>query len=678
MKYMKSLSLLIIFSALTIQFLFAQSSDSVLFSVNGKPVYKSEFEAAYKKNNLNALLEQNGIESFLQSYIDSKLSLEEALSQKLDTTDGYKYQYDSYRIQVIAPYLENRDFADRYFDELYKTYLEDVELNHVYIPFGKNKVFPSDTLATYNLALARHNELKKNKFKEAGLSDYTKEPSLETNLETVNGYLGWVNLPMLSTAIKEAVMQMKVGEISNPVRTSNGYHIVQLLAKRPAAGYRVVDQVVFGYTSHPPTQHDIDSVTVVANSLYNEMESPLDFQLLCDGFAEAHGKGDAGCRFGEVSMDAKLPPSFIAEAFKLQNVGDISHPVVSNYGVHILRLVSKREIPSQDRMRDKLLESMQKGDKGAFYTYDYQKYFTNKYGLVYNESARQKLIDIANSIFPTDSSFVSHIENGDDVLFTIDETLKYDVKSFAKYLLAVAAKEDIKDDDVLARLFGIIPVDPFTLSTDKLESILRQFATSKLYDYLHNSLDKKNPELRRLVNEYAEGILIFDVKNKNVWSKANDETALKEFFEKNKSKYRWDSPRYKGYVIHSDNEAILDTVRQAVKKVKNEETLKQIIRDEFKNDSIANSVRIDEGLWSKGQNKYVDYEVFSGPDPTSTSHYHLMLGKLIRKPETYEDVKGEVVADYQDELEKKWLKELRKKYKVIVDETVLKTIKENE
>lgn len=674
----KLLSLSIFFSALMMQSLFAQSSDPVLFSVNGKSVHKSEFEMAYKKNNLNALSDKNDINSFLQSYIDSKLSLEEALAQKLDTTSSYKYQRDSYRIQVIAPYLENRDYADRYFSKLYNLYLEDVELNHVYIPFEKNKVFPSDTLKAYEIAIQRSKELRKNKFKEAGLVDYTKDPSLETNLETVNGYLGRVTLPMLSTAIVKTVSNMSIGEISDPIRTSNGYHIVQLLGKYPAAGYRTLDQVVFGYKSLPPKQHDIDSVTNLVQSLYEEIKSSSDFQVLCDGFAEAHDTKDKGCRFNEIGLDSKLPPSFISEAFRLQNEGDVSRPVVTNYGVHILRLVSKRGIPSQEQMRQKLIESMQNGDKGAFYMFDYQQYFTDKYGLVYNQNACRELLDIANTIYPTDSSFVERVKNMDDVLFVIDDSVKYNVRSFTNYLLAVSSTEDIKDEDVLARLFGIIPVDPFTLSTDKLESILRQFATMKLHNYLRNTIDKKIPEIRNQVKEYTEGTLIYDIKNKEVWSKTDDQAALKSFFEKNKSKYKWDSPRYKGFVIHSSNEAVLDTVRQALRKVKSEEELKNVIRNEFKNDSIADSVKIDEGLWSKGQNKYVDYEAFSGGNPTGTSHHHLVVGKLIRKPEVLEDVKGEVIADYQDELEKKWLQGLRKKYNVVIDETVLKSIKEYE
>lgn len=676
--FMKSLSLLIIFLTLTISSLLAQSPDPIVFSVNGKPVYKSEFEAAYKKNNLTAKFEKNDIESFLQSYINSKLSLEEALTQKLDTTNEYKYQCDSYRIQVTAPYLENREYADRYFQNLYNQYLEDVELNHAFIPFGKSKIFPSDTLNAYNVAMVRYNELKKNKFKESQSIDYTKEPSLETNLEMVNGYLGWVPLPMLSTAINKAILGMSIGEISKPIRTMKGYHIIQLLAKRPAIGYRTVDQVVFGYKNLPPTKQDIDSVTTLVQSIYSEIDDSYDFQNLCDNFSEAHGTGSKGCRFGEIGLDAKLPASFINEAFRIENVGDISRPVVTNYGVHILRLVSKRGIPPKDEMEDKLFESMQNGDKGAFYTFEYQKYFGDKYDLVYNKDAYLKLMNIANSVYPTDSSFVDYVKNEDEVLFTIDDTLKFDVKSFLKYLLKVSSVQDVNDENILAQFFGMVPLDPFTLSTDKLESLIRQFATTKLYAYLQKTIDKKIPGLQNVINEYAEGTLIFDVKKKNIWSKVDNEALLQQFFEKNKTKYKWDSPRYKGYIVSGNNELVLDTVRQALKRIKSEEDIRKVIRDKFKNDTIVNSVEIEEGLWSKGQNKYVDYEVFSGSDPAETSHYYLVVGKLIRKPEVFEDVKGEVIADYQNELEKQWLKSLREKYDIVVNESVLRTIETNE
>ncbi len=196
-------------------------------------------------------------------------------------------------------------------------------------------------------------------------------------------------------------------------------------------------------------------------------------------------------------------------------------------------------------------------------------------------------------------------------------------------------------------------------------------------DRAEKELDAKYPEFGFLMKEFYEGSLLYEISVREVWNKAaEDENGLEKFFKKNKKNYRYDEPVYRGLVVHCTSEDVLKKVKKMVKKQPQEEWVK-VIRSAFNSDSLV-QVRMIRGPFTLGKNAYADYYAFGeGERPDSVAKFPVTaaIGKLQKKgPDTYEDVRGEVTADYQSQLEKMWVSELRKRYSVVLYPDALATV----
>ena len=193
-------------------------------------------------------------------------------------------------------------------------------------------------------------------------------------------------------------------------------------------------------------------------------------------------------------------------------------------------------------------------------------------------------------------------------------------------------------------------------------------------------LESKYPEFGNLMREYYEGLLFFEVSTREVWNKASDdEEALAKYFKKNKKKYKFETPRYRGAVIQANSQENLDMVKNILNG-QSFENYKSAIEANLPKDSVR-TVRVEVGIFAVGDNAWVDKMVFGQGDGGKLRRGFVAVetvGTVIEKPETYNDVKGHVTADYQKYLEEKWVKSLRKKFKVKIDKDVLKTVNNHE
>ena len=199
----------------------------------------------------------------------------------------------------------------------------------------------------------------------------------------------------------------------------------------------------------------------------------------------------------------------------------------------------------------------------------------------------------------------------------------------------------------------------------------------QLLDKCADSLSAVDPEMRYLIQEYHDGLLLYDISNQLIWDKAaKDEQALANYFKKHKKKYTWDEPRYKGMAYHVKDAADVKAVAKCVKKLKFDDW-NEALRSTFNNDSILR-IRVEKGIFKKGDNALVDSIVFK--KDTTVNHLKdypidAVHGKILKKgPEDYTDVRGLVVADYQEQLEKEWVADLRRKYTWTVNKDVLQTV----
>ncbi|WP_165025541.1 peptidylprolyl isomerase [Dysgonomonas sp. ZJ279] len=669
MKQKLFLSLILVFISLNSS---AQQNDPVAITINGKPIYKSEVERSYY-NSLQR--EQESLESYLDSFIDFRLNVEEAKAQKLDTTASYKRDYSSYRIQLSGSYLRDTVTEGRVVRMIYDRLLEDVEINHVLLPFDKQNIFPADTLALYNEAVNLRNKLLKNGFSGDGLIDNTKTTSIVMDRVAQNGYLGWVTPFTMPMPVEDAIYSLPVGEISMPIRSNRGYHIIQVLGKRPARGKVSLEQVAFNFSHIPPTKQQIDSVGKVVDKVYKTLKTSSDFDKLCQAYNDVNQTGISDCDFGAYDLNAQLPSSFITAAFAVENVGDMSKPVMTDYGYHIIRLKDKISIPPLSVVEKGLRHKIMYGERSEYYTQMWQKRQAEKYNLVVNTSAYNKLDAIANRFEPLDPLFIREITNQDELLFTIEGDRKYTVADFAEYLASKIGVEEAKKDLELDMIQTMQFVN-FNLSTDKLKDLFGVYSSLAVSAYADSILDERSPEFANLMTDYSDGLLLFGVKNRNIWEKSEtDEIGLAKYFNEHKAKYKWDAAKYKGLVVYCKDESVLNQVKILAGKYKNTGELAQKISATLNTDSVV--ALLEPGLWAKGDNPFVDNKAFGDVEPTLRKGYpfFIVVGKKINSPETFEDVRNLVESDYQVLLESKWNTYLRGKYKVDIDQSVLKTIR---
>jgi peptidyl-prolyl cis-trans isomerase SurA len=245
------------------------------------------------------------------------------------------------------------------------------------------------------------------------------------------------------------------------------------------------------------------------------------------------------------------------------------------------------------------------------------------------------------------------------------EPFEFHEKNIMRFIEQRGAREAITDRKLQAL------VKESNGALDK-EQILEQRA---------DSMAAADMSMRYLIKEYHDGLLLYEVSNQHVWDKAaKDEKAQANYFKKHKKNYTWDEPRFKGMAYHVKQQPDVAAVAKCVKKLKFEDW-NEALRKTFNNDSIIR-IRVEKGLFKKGDNKLIDREIFKVADVKvdSVKGYPIdaTYGKLLKKPEEYTDVKGLVVADLQNELEKQWVAELRKKYSFSVNEEVLKTVNKHE
>lgn len=213
----------------------------------------------------------------------------------------------------------------------------------------------------------------------------------------------------------------------------------------------------------------------------------------------------------------------------------------------------------------------------------------------------------------------------------------------------------------------------------KLDSLAKKQGTTKdkILETKLQELQAKDGDLKYLVQEYHDGLLLYEIANKTVWQKAQaDTTGQQKYFALHRNDYKWDEPRFKGIAYRCRHAEDVEKVKDAVAKKPFDEWA-DILRTTFNSDSVLR-IRVEKGIFKKGMNTIVDKEVY-GSDSVKTVvnkefPHTSVFGKKLTAPESLDDVRQQVVSDYQDELEKQWVDSLKKRYKVKVDEKVLATV----
>jgi len=662
MKKYLSIAILSIFLSLTL----IGQNDKTLLVIENQKVPVSEFLDIYTKNNKNVDYSKASIDEYLDLFINYKLKLMEIQRLRLDTQKNFINEFQKYRDQLAQSYLIDKNTVDKLLNEAYNRIQNDVRVSHILVklsPYAN----PKDTLKAYNKAL----EIRKKLLNGADFAKLAIEMSDDNSARDQNtadgrlipgngGDLGYFNVFNMLYDFETAAYNLNVGDISLPVRTPVGYHIIKLTEKHPAIYRFKIAHILLMYPPNATTQ-DKESIKAKADSIYKEILRGADFAELANIHSEDKGSANKG---GELPWltPFRLVPSFVQPIYN-HKPGDYIPPVETFYGWHIIKLIDKQSPPDFASVKQELLTKLYKDSRYLLA----QKKIADSLKQIYKIQYDKKLlVNIAKSI--NKDSLVkrsfkeSQIPNLDHILVKIDDHSIY-IKDFATY---------IKKNQSL-----------FT-NTDDIQIFVNKmfdnFLNDKILEIEKENLEKKNPKFATQINDYKEGILIFNLMDQNVWSKAMQDTAgLKAYYETIKNKYLTDEKAKIGIFKTNDAKIAQKVQKTLQKNIQKSQLNPNLILSKInkKNNVVSYDSMVIETkkLADIGLEKTVN-AILSKENNNSYEIYWLQ-SIIAPQPKSLDEVRGLVISEYQTYLEKQWINELRSRYHWQVNDEVLKSLYKN-
>jgi len=632
----------------------AQTNDPVIMTVNGHNVGKSEFEYIYNKNNNEESIEKKSLEEYAVLFKDFKLKVEEALAQRLDTMPDFVRELSEYRIQLARPYLEDSLETDINFKmKEYERMKYFVEVGHILIRFpgvpdNKFRILPADTVEAYKKALQVLSRIRKGE----SFNNMVQENSDDESSKSRDGYLGWFTGLQLNLPLEEVVFNLPVGQVGI-ARSNYGYHILKLLNKIDNPGQVRASHILITVPEDADETHVTNAQNKI-DSIYNALLGGADFAKLAKENSDDPGSAAKGGDLGWFGFGAMIK-EFRDNIFALKKEGEITKPFRTSFGFHIAELTGKKPLESfAEKQND--IDNLLK--KGGYVTELYRPAIDRlkkEFGFSLNEQTVQKLIYSATTLYPADSLFKTKFST-QEVLFNVNNEV-YTTNDFFEFL-----KKDF--------------YSPYKISTELVSERLKEYEYSVLLNVLDKNLENRYPEFRNLVREFRDGSLMFEISRREVWDKASsDLEGLQKFFIDNKQKYAWSEPHFKGYIVLTRDAATQKKMKKEISKMNPEEAV-SYLNENYKVGDVS-YVKVEKGLFKKGDNPFVDEQAFKtgkAEKPEGFADFFL-LGEILNAPNSYSDVRGAVVTDYQDYLEKEWIKELNRKYPVSINKDVLFKIK---
>lgn len=633
---------------------FAQNDDPTLFTVNKTNVRQSEFEYIYSKTNgKQADFSKASLEEYLDLYVKFKLKVEKAKAMKLDTIAALKSELEGYRRQLADSYLMDREVTDKLVREAYERKKQDADISHIMVAVSQGAP-ASDTLAAYQRILDYQKQLAVGK----DFAELAKE-SDDGSTREIGGRVGYLNaiLPNGLYALESAAYQVPINQVSAPVRTLYGYHLVKVHDRRPARGEVEVAHVLI---RKEPDGSNTSQAQASIQNVYLQLTNGGDFEAIAKQFSQDQNTAEKGGYIGFVSIN-RYEKSFEDAAFALEKDNDFSKPFETRLGWHIVRRISKREIQPFEVEKARLEQSIRQDErfeiakKAMVERIKRDNKFTQTTGVLKNFQ------DTLSEVFLTFQWRVPE-QKPQDVLFSLGSNYRATLGDYMDYLQK-AARERIQ----LGRTGVGIPA--------VVNELYAGFVTEKVLEFEEQQLEQKYPDFRSLMREYEEGILLFEATKMLVWDKASQDTVgLNSFFKTVDGKYKWEERAVvTQYSVSSSGIAKMEEIRAFVAT----HTVAEVLAKYNTNDTELLSA--EERTYERGRDKNIDElewkqgtlsENVSNPQTKSLTFYKVEA-VLPPSNKTLKEARGYVVADYQDYLEKQWVESLRKEFEVKINKKVL-------
>lgn len=646
-------------------------TDPVLMTIAGKPVTKSEFERVYRKNNNKEIsFDSKAVNDYLELYINYKLKVQAALDEKLDTASTFQNELSGYRKQLSVPYMTDTTVSAQILEEAYSRLQTDIRASHILITCSPTAL-PKDTLAAYNRIMKIRDLVTKKKMNFGTVArDSSDDPSAKEN----QGDLGFFTGMQMVYTFETVAYNTPVGQISMPVRTRFGYHIIKVVDRRPDPGEIHCAHIMIKVAG---TVSETDTAEVNAKAkifeIYAKVKAGDKFDELAAQYSEDKGSAKNGGVLPWFGT-GRMVPEFEKAAFALNADGDISEPIRSTYGWHIIKRLEKRGVPPFEEKRAELKQQIARDSRSEASKDAMINKLKVEYNFKENIPAKEAFLKTLDSTVVNGDYNDSLAINMNKTLFSLNDT-NYTQSGFAAFIASHQTK----------RTSG----DAYSVGS----TLYASYVDESCLNYEESRLELKYPDFKNLMQEYRDGILLFDLTDKKVWSRAvKDSAGLENYYTTNKNNYMW-AERLSATIYTAANEKVATDCRKMLKK---KNTTATAILDELNKESQLN-LSIKDGLFLMGDNDIIDtlpnfvtmkksgstvfQNIPKGLSPNFTINNQInfvnVKDVVAPAPKTLEEAKGLVTADYQSYLEKTWIEELRKAYPVVVNQQVLNSIIKN-
>ncbi len=620
------------------------AKDPVLMTVNGIDVPKSEFEYLYHKNSQQQL-EAQPLPEYVEMFKIYKMKVADALAEGIDTTAAFRKEMESYRRELANPYMADSVYLNKLVDDSYNRSKTEAEARHIML-------FKPQNGSSKEIRL-RADSLRNLILNGQDFTTVAAEWSQDRASKDKGGNMGYITVNRFPYRFEEAVFNTPEGEIAEVVESPVGFHIIQGGKKRPARG-TVLAAHILKMVPQGATRAQEDEAKAWIDSVANVLQAnPGNFESIATAQSDDKGSARQGGRLPWFGAGMMVAP-FDSAAFALRD-GEISAPVRSQFGWHIIKRIDHKDIADRETLKAEILPrfSNPQDERHMMVRRQMVDRLAKKHKAKFLPSA--DVLKQKAAAQGMDSAFYAEVE-----VISTQPIYAFDKKQLSVGdFLKSYRHSDITDKD---------------RAEEMMQNYLDYFAYKTLVDAEETWLEENVDDYRNLLHEYRDGSLLYEVSVNKVWDKASkDEEGLKKFFEANRRNYTWTAPRVKGILVQALDEDVANQIRERLSQLGGD-TIVTAARKDF-----GMKANIDKVLVEKGANAMVDSEVFGGPKvkPSNArfTTYFLYNPVILEAPEELNDVRGLVTSDYQNQLEADWIEDLKLKYPVTVNEKTLKKVK---
>jgi peptidyl-prolyl cis-trans isomerase SurA len=631
---------------LVVQLTNAQDQDAVLLTVDGETIMVSEFLRVYNKNlDLVKNESQKDLDSYLKLFTEYQLKLKEAKRLKLDEDPKYQREFLSYKKQLTKNYLSENKVTEDLVKEAYGRNSFDINASHVLVRLDESV---KDTTNVYD----KISSLRKRVLNEG--FDKVKADAHDGITIFVED-LGYFSAFKMVYDFESVAYNTPVGEVSEPFRTQFGYHVVKVNDKRPSRGTITAAHIMVGLNQK-------DSLLVPEeriNEIYKKLSQGESFDALAKQFSDDKSSAKNGGTLSPFKSGQLSSVKFEDEAFGLLNDGEFSEPFLTDYGWHIVKRISLKPINSYDELKPTLEARVKRDSRSKLINQAMVEELKGRYNIGSNEEAKSYFESLITDDYFSRSWRLPDSFEKDEIIFSINQR-DFTYNEFGRHIMAVQRTYANK-----ARP-----------ASEVVEKEYESFFESSILKYREDNLEMENQEFANIVKEYRDGLLLFDLMEKEIWNKAaKDTVGLENYYERNKTKYQWQE-RVDFIMASSADLDIATKFFKLIKRGKSQEEIENAL-----NNDKEQNVIFTKGVYNTNDNRLPSD--FNAKKGVSGVYNHNEAFHVINVNEilpagtkTLKEAKGMVINDYQNEIETNWVKSLYDRFSIEVNKDALNAVKQ--